>query len=236
MASFLMKLSCVLGLLGLASCVSRMPGPLGMSENHARRELEERLRNSREPSVLFIGNSYSFGVPKAFKSLAAERGKKVRVGHSTYGGWTLERHASHEATLRKIRSGRWDVVVIQEQSKLPAMAGKRAVKMFPAVRLLASEARRSGAIPVLYQTWGRRDGDSALRGDTFFEMNHRLRKGYRAAANSAGGLVVVPVGDSWEKEMRTGRGRALFTEDGSHPSAAGNQVTATVFYQSFFPS
>lgn len=207
-----------------------------MSDIQARRELQERLGSSREPSILFVGNSYSFGVPRALSALAAERGKKLRIGHSTYGGWALERHAIHEATLRKIRSGRWDVVVIQEQSKIPAMTPrKRAAKMFPAVRFLAEEARRSGAIPVLYQTWGRRDGDSDLRGDTFFAMNQRLRKGYQAAANHAGGLVVVPVGDGWGDEMRTGRGDRLFEDDGSHPSAAGNRLTAEVFHQTFFP-
>lgn len=230
-----MKLSCLLGFFGLSSCVSRLPAPLGMNDLHARRELVDRLMGSGEPSILFVGNSYSFGVPRELSKLAAERGKKIRVGHSTFGGWSLERHVGHEGTLRKIREGRWDVVVIQEQSKIPALpTRKRAARMFSPVRGLAAEARRSGAIPVLYQTWGRRDGDEALRGDTFYQMNGRLRAGYQAAANSAGGLVVVPVGDHWEKEMRAGRGHALFIDDGSHPSAVGNRATAEVFYETFF--
>jgi lysophospholipase L1-like esterase len=80
---------------------------------------------------------------------------------------------------------------------------------------------------VLYQTWGRRGAD-------FSAMNARLRSGYHAAAQAAGGLEVVPVGDAWEQEISAGRGDALFHPDGSHPTAAGNALTARVFVASFF--
>ena len=229
-----MNLSWLLGILGISSCASRVPVPPSASGND-RRELAARMNATEEPAILFVGNSYSFGIPREFKKLAAERGKKVRIGHSTYGGWTLGQHAANEATLRKIRGGRWDVVVIQEQSLIPAMPARlRAAKMFPPLRLLVAEARAHGAIPVLYQTWGRRDGDPARRGDDFLKMTQRLREGCQAAANHAGGLVVVPVGDAWELETNAGRGDTLFLDDGSHPAAMGNRVTAEVFYRTFF--
>jgi hypothetical protein len=65
-------------------------------------------------------------------------------------------------------------------------------------------------------------------------MMSRLREGYQAAADDAGGLVVVPAGDAWEREVSAGRGARLFKDDGSHPSPLGNELTAEVFYETLF--
>jgi len=187
---------------------------------------EPMSRGGAELSVLFIGNSYSHGVPNAFAKLAARRGKAVHVGQETHNGWTLARHAANDGTLAKIRSRRWDIVVLQEQSLVPAQPLRRAATMFPSVEKLAAAARAQGAVPVLYQTWGRRDD--------FRAMNRRVREGCRLAAEKAGGLAIVPVGDAWERECAAGRGALLFAPDGSHPTRRGNEVSAEVFYTEFF--
>ena len=88
-----------------------------------------------------------------------DEGVKLRIKQVTHGGWTLKQHAENDATLRAIREGDWDYVVIQEQSLIPSQPLKRTHAMFPNVRKLADEARKAGAVPVLYQTWGRRDGN-----------------------------------------------------------------------------
>lgn len=230
-----MKFSSILGFLGFTACSfqnSLPPGPYGTDPH---REIAKRVRETPDLAVLFIGNSYSFGVPKAFTKLATGHGKKVRTGHATYSGWTLARHAVNEPTLAKIRNGRWDIVVIQEHSQIPALpARKRNAEMLPPLRQLVTEVRKQGAIPVLYQTWGRRDGNGNVRHDDFYKMTRRLRDGYQAAAKNAGCLAVVPAGDAWEKEYSAGNGAALFMPDGSHPSAHGNEVTARAFYEAFF--
>jgi len=228
------KLSAILAFFGITSCANRPPLPA--AHPSPEKELRGRIASTPSPAILFVGNSYSFGVPKAFSKQAAAIGKTVRVGHSTYGGWSLARHAEHEPTLRKIRDGKWDVVVFQEQSQIPAMSReKRAARMFPPLRRLVTEARKAGAVPVLYQTWGRRDGDEKTKDDHFDAMTERLREGYRAAARDAGGVVVVKVGDAWQKEIRAGRAGGLFQNDGSHPTPGGNDLTASVFIGTFFP-
>jgi lysophospholipase L1-like esterase len=65
-------------------------------------------------------------------------------------------------------------------------------------------------------------------------MNARLRDGYQAAAKDAGDLVVVPVGDAWEREISAGRGSGLFMADGSHPTPRGNELIAATFFAAFF--
>jgi hypothetical protein len=231
----LCKFAFLLGVLGLSACSTQLPPSDRSAGEKAVRELSARVRASPQLAVIFIGNSYSFGVPKEFSKVAHDQGKSVRVGHATYGGWSLSLHAENEATLRKIREGNWDIVVIQERSDIPSMsARKRVAMMDPPLHVLASLARQHGAIPVLYQTWGRRDGDKNVWFDSFQAMTRRLRVGYQAAARNEGGLVVAPVGDAWEREIHTGRASELFMSDGSHPTAIGNQVTANVFYQTFF--
>lgn len=195
-----------------------------------------RMKKAEKPSVLFIGNSYSFYVPKGFEKLAAEKGRKVHVEQVTHGGWTLARHAKNPPTLEKIRSRRWDVVVIQEQSKIPSYpASRRDPLMFPPLRELVAEVRKQGALPVLYQTWGRRGGNPELKGDTFEAMTKRLREGYRAAAAAAGNPAIVPVGDVWEKEVAAGNAGTLYQKDDSHPTDEGDALTARVFLQAMFP-
>lgn len=217
----------ILGFFGLSSCA--LPSAPGESAKLST------VREKEEVAVFFIGNSYSFGVPGQFRKIAESRGRKVRVGHSTYGGWTLAKHAEHSPTLDKLRKGKWDVVVIQEQSLIPSQSEKmRKEAMDPAVSFLVSEARAAGAVPLLYQTWGRRDGDPDFPGDDFIEMNSRVRKGYRAASENAGGVAIVPAGDAWERVFVAGRGSDLYVDDGSHPSSFGNEITAREFYRVIF--
>jgi hypothetical protein len=218
-------LTVILAALSFAACASQQtPEKVHVSK-----------RAADPASILFIGNSYSFDVPEELRDTAGREGLKLRIKQVTNGGWTLKQHAENDETLRAIREGGWDFVVIQEQSRIPSQPLKRAHAMFPHVRKLADEVRKAGAEPVLYQTWGRRDGDEQLRGkDNFHAMNRRLREGYRQAAHNAGGLTIVPVGDAWEKEVDAGRGAELYQDDGSHPTALGNRLAAKVFYETLF--
>ncbi len=204
-----------------------------------RAGLRDRLEKSDEPRILFVGNSYSFKLPKVLARITQHGGRQIFVEGVTRGGWTLEKHARSKETLTRIRDGKWDVVVLQEQSQRPSFSRKQRERdMNPHVQMLAAEIRRSGALPVLFQTWGRRDGDRANResfpGDTFEKMQKRLIAGYHEAAVVAGHALIVPVGEAWAAEVKKGRGQRLFAKDGSHPSAAGVEFSARVFNEFFF--
>lgn len=185
-------------------------------------------RREGVPRVLFVGNSLSFGVPRLVAKGSAKTGGPWDVGRVAHGGWTLDRHALDPETLRTIRGGGWDVVVLQEQSRLPSVPWQRKARMLPAAGKLAKEVREAGAVPVFYQTWGYRDGDPARKDDDFKRMNARLREGY-LEAGAAIGMAVVPVGDAWEREVVAGRGERLYHPDGIHPSPEGDALTAEVF-------
>lgn len=219
-------LVCVAG--GLASCSS------GKVDSTGPDVVRTRMSSCARPSVLFIGNSYTFGLPREFAREAARHGHTVDVREVAHNGWSLSRHAADPGTLAALGSRNWDVVVLQEYSRCPSRPWCARWNMAPALRFLAAEARKRGAQPVLYQTWGRRNGDPDVAGDDFFSMNQRVRAGCALAAAKAGGIPIVPIGDLWEEEFRAGRGNALYAADGSHPSPRGVGLNARGFFRYFY--
>ena len=116
--------------------------------------------------------------------------------------------------------------------------------------------RLGSATPVLYSTWGRRDGDPANPAifSDFSEMNKRTTAGYhdyRAILEEAGHApLVVPAGeafelvwqDSYENNRNTTRSEHSVSfeslyfsrNDGSHPSLQGTYMVACLFYAKLF--
>ena len=105
--------------------------------------------------VLFIGNSYTSvnNLPAMVEGLAnAAGGRKIHTDRHLAGGCTLERHVKEKKTIDKIRSQKWDVVVLQEQSLRPILDRQ---KMHNYARLLDEEIKKQGAKTVFYLTWAR---------------------------------------------------------------------------------
>jgi hypothetical protein len=199
----------------------------------------QRVKQARTLRVLFVGNSYSFQIPKVFEKLAISEGKRIKVSQVTKGGWTLKKHAKSQETLQTISKGKWDIVVLQEQSQIPAFSEEQRNKqMNPSAKTLADAVRSAGGIPVFFLTWGRRDGDkqnaSMFPNDTYESMQNRLIEGYQTAAQYAGGIYVVPVGKAWATLRKSGKDKGLYTKDGSHPDKRGIYLGACTFYSAFY--
>ena len=79
--------------------------------------------NAEEPlRVLFIGNSYTYqhDLPKLVTRMAKAAGIRGISERSVVGGgMTLEGHWKNGKALERIRNGKWDVVVLQDQSQRP---------------------------------------------------------------------------------------------------------------------
>lgn len=212
---------------------------LAAMKQDRHRQLLDRVQSSEKLRVLFVGNSYSFDIPKVFESLAKSEGRKVHVEQVTEGGCTLQKHAASTALRQKISQGEWDIVVLQEQSLVPAiLEGQRHQMMDGAAKSLVELVRESGAIPVFFLTWGRRDGDkinkAAFPDDTFEDMHLRLKKGYAKASAYAGHVHIVPVGEVWSNLRSAGKDEGFYTADGSHPAEAGRYLAACVFYSALY--
>jgi hypothetical protein len=182
-------------------------------------------------SVLFVGNSFTYGagsavrfyrahtvtdlngegiggVPALFESFTTQAGLDYDVFLETRGGSGLEFHLENK---RDIISGRpWDVVVMHGQSTLdfdkprdPAMLVATSRQMADLVR-----GRNPKASVYLMATWSRADqtypADGAWAGQPIEAMARDVRAAYDRAAAEAEARAVIPVGEAWTRAMQAG--------------------------------
>jgi hypothetical protein len=185
--------------------------------------------------VLFIGNSYTYvnDLPSMFAALARSGGHQVETGMAAEGGVTLADHVASTATQAKLGAGHWDIVVLQEQGQIPAIAQFRTDQMYPAARQLIRTIRLGGAKPMLYLTWGHRDGWPENGLPDYPRMQAALDDGYLTLAHELG-AAVAPVGRAWATVVSQNARPGLWQDDGSHPTTAGTYLAATVFYAAIF--
>jgi hypothetical protein len=195
-------------------------------------------REERAPTctrILFIGNSYTTvnDLPSVFANLARSGGHRVETKSAAVDGWTLANHADSPATATALAASRWDIVVLQEQSQIPAIEEFRQTQMYPAARRLISSIRNQGALPLFYLTWGRRDGWPETGIPTYASMQAAIDDGYLVIAADQR-VAVAPVGVAWATLVTRGAGASLWQQDGSHPTEAGTYLAACVFYATIF--
>jgi len=185
--------------------------------------------------VLFIGNSYTSvnDLPTTFAKLARSGGHRVETGRDTVDGSTLAEHAASVATATALAGARWDIVVLQEQSEIPSVDQLRRSQMYPAARTLIEQVRHSGAHPMLFMTWGHRDGwpQNGLVG--YGAMQAAISDGYLAIGKEEG-VEVAPVGAAWQLLAAEQANPPLWQDDGSHPTIEGTYLAACVFYATIF--
>lgn len=181
--------------------------------------------------VLFIGNSYTYvnDLPMVIADLAAAAHETRRFEPEVVlvGGATLEGHIVGHDALPAIARGRWDDIVLQEQSTRPITDPE---KMLRDVKTLADAAKKVNAKLVLYETWAREAAPAT---------QDSLTHVYRRAASDVG-ATIAPVGEVWsafraqEGKAPAGAHSLLFRDDGSHPSPIGTYVAATVMYETLY--
>lgn len=200
--------------------------------------------------VLFLGNSYTYwnDLPDLVEQLALSGGHIVARDQNTPGGNTLGYpqtsgfpHMTHPVSLAKIATGGWDIVILQDQSVLPAHPVGLSDFTIPGVQSLAAAVAASspGATVLLYQTWGRRDPGqycyaSYCHTSTGFDgMTDALAEGLDECA-AVTGADVAPVGRAWQRARELDPALILHFSDGSHPILAGSYLAACVFYAKIF--
>jgi hypothetical protein len=114
---------------------------------------------------LFVGNSFTAanGMTSMITRLATDAPGStcpVLAVQYTPGGSTLADAFNDRGVRHLISSERWNAVVLQDQSQLPSLPDWRASEMLPAVGKLDVLIRADGALPMLFETWGYRDGDA----------------------------------------------------------------------------
>jgi hypothetical protein len=176
--------------------------------------------------VLFVGNSLTAGnsMPALVHELAAgdDGARPIFAVQYAAGNWTL-RHASEDDGLRELLNEvRWDVVVLQENSRLASFSPEYLEDMYPSARALDRSIRSVRARTVLFMTWG-------FRGGGFEAMQAHLAWSYSKLAAELD-AALAPVGLAWAVALERDPDLELWTGDGRHPSPSGSYLAACVFY------
>jgi enterochelin esterase-like enzyme len=184
--------------------------------------------------VLFIGNSYTYfnNLPELVGGLAAA-GRKGPLATEMVapGGWRLQDHLKRGEARERLTSGRWDAVVLQEQSTMGVtwfLDGLARIGADAEFQTSATAWRtllgKRGIRTVFYMTWAREASP---------EDQPLLTAAYMKAAQGRGSEV-SPVGIAWDLARREGLGMELFGPDGSHPAPAGSYLAACTLYATLF--
>ncbi len=221
------------------------------------------------PTVVFIGNSFMFGagsavrffrpssvtdlngegiggVPALFKAFAIQAGRDYVVSLETSGGKNFDWHVENKAAV----IGRaWDFVVTQGYSTLDQKKPGDPALLIRSAKQLADllHAKNPKVDIRLVATWSRADQvypeKGAWHGKPIAQMALDVRVAYNlAAAGSPAIRAVIPVGEAWNRAMKTGvadpnpydgisAGQIdLWTHDHYHASSYGYYLEALMIF------
>ncbi len=182
-------------------------------------------------TILFVGNSFTYGansavhryhpervtdlngegtggVPALFRTFADEAGLDWTVSLETSPGKDL---AFHLAGKRAVIDRPWDVVILQGFSTLDATKPGDPARHVAAARALAAmfHRRNPQARVDLVSTWSRADltyrPGSRWSGQPIARMANDLATATRTALGDRSGIAaMIPVGAAWNRAMRDG--------------------------------
>jgi hypothetical protein len=177
-----------------------------------------KAKQSRAINMLFIGNSFTQrnNLPGLLADLAGACGVTVSHELISVGGASLRTHWNAGRAAKAIATGRFDYVVLQEQSTLPV---KNAQRMAENVRLFDEAIKQAGSKTVLYMTWARQHAP---------ETQQAIADAYNTIGKELA-AIVVPVGLAWQDYLSRHDKPVLYDRDRSHPSLAGSYFAACVF-------
>jgi hypothetical protein len=219
--------------------------------------------------VVFIGNSFLFGsgspvrffrphtvtdlngegvggVPALFKCFADQAGLDFSVSLETAGGKNLDFHVTEKA---EVLSQPWDYAVAQGHSLLDRdKPGDPTLLVANAGNLAEILRSRNPQVDIrLMATWSRADQtyppDGHWHGQPIERMALDVRAAYDLAAGTSPSIRgVIPVGEAWNRAMRSGVADpnpydgidfgkvSLWTHDQWHGSTFGYYLQALVIF------
>jgi hypothetical protein len=170
-------------------------------------------------SLLFMGNSHT-----SFHNLTGMVADMVRAGRPgrtvasvEAPGWMFLDERVHDiATLNLLHGQRWSFVTLQAQKY--STSGQFTYSTQEAEQLIGL-ARESGAVPVMFPEWPRRDVPETQR---IYDLHVSIAQ--RRAA------CVAPIGQAWDLALARHPTLTLHDADGNHSAPAGAFLAALVLY------
>jgi hypothetical protein len=192
--------------------------------------------------ILFIGNSLTTAndLPGMLVHLAKSRHHELECNAYAPVGYHLNQHAFDSLLALKINQGKWDFVVLQEQSQEPAFSPEqvgREVYFYAKKLCELIKSKNPGAKIIFYMTMANKNGDRrniAVSPElgTYEGTQRRVNKSYITMARDNHALI-APVGEAWQVVRRRYPEVELYTDE-THPNPTGTYLAACVFFSTIF--
>lgn len=189
--------------------------------------------------VLFIGNSYTYynDLPEMLRELGKTQNMNFAIGRVLKGGERFSGHLKNPK-LRSVLQRKWDYIILQEQSTLPASPTAQVLRdCYPYAHALDSliHVDSPQAKVIFYMTWGHKygtvhdkKGTYPLR-DSYDGMQERLKTSYLEMTYDNNAWC-APVGMAWKKVRELHPEYSLYVQDTYHPSPVGSYLAANVIF------
>ena len=170
-----------------------------------------------EVAILMMGNSHTSA--NNLPGMVAAMVRAARPGRTVVAveapGWMfLEERAAHAPSLELLATRRWSAVVLQAQKY--STSGLFDYSTTGAEDLIR-ESRATGALPVLFPEWPRRDVNETQR---IYDLHVSIARRVPAC--------VAPVGQAWDLALARDPSLVLHAPDGNHSAPAGAFLAALV--------
>lgn len=187
-------------------------------------EIEQN--GSEEFKVLFIGNSHTYfnqGIHFHLKRYVQQSSLAIEpiIEESTFGGHSLGNHLETTATIDKLKSKNWDIVVLQENS---AVARDEQEIVVEHIKRFNDLIIIQGSETYLFMTWAYLEQPGM-----YFDIKNTYNEAVRAIRGK-----LVPVGTAFRTYLNDTNSDILYDGDGFHPSLEGTFLAATMFYIEIF--
>jgi len=181
--------------------------------------------------ILFVGNSQIFvnNVPGQLQAIAKSYNVDIKYKdiskHGNRGGTLPELTTT---AISEMQNGKYDYIILQDHSRRPI---NNADGFFQDIKVLCSEIRKNGAIPVLYNpAWAN------INGKPDIDLLNICTEVYKRAADE-NGAILINAADAWIYAYQTIPGILLYTKfdpRGPHANKAGAFLTACLFATTLF--
>jgi len=167
--------------------------------------------------ILFVGNSLTYvnDVPARVARLAASVGVDAEVTTVAHPNYSLTDHWRDGEAIKAIKSGAFDVVVLQQG---PTAALENRPQLFKEASRFGKLIREHGGRAALYMVWPAETRSQDWDG---------VIASYTTAAQGAGAML-LPVGSVWRRVMKSEPSILLYGDDGFHPTETGSALAALV--------
>ena len=205
-----------------------LPNPIQAQSKAAApaQQAKTQTQDIQTIKVFWVGNSYTASgpLPTLVKSMIDEGRTNIRIeiAHHWVGGYKWSDHITETTVLKKIKEGKYDFVVLQDNSYAPTQLQK---EMRAFSKVLSETVKFYGATPIFYGTWAKKHHPE--QADTAISMYEEV-----ASANDS---ILAPCGRAWKIAIDSFDEHKikLHRLDNSHPLATGTYLSACVFYEVF---